>query len=242
MKDYCGWRARIGLIYIDSSTVMEPEFYAMAPEGVSIHTTRIHLKDATVTGLRELMGSDEIEAATTLLSRAPLHVVTFGGTSATFLEGIGYDKKVVARMESLLDGVPASTTSTAALRAMEAIGAKKVSFVGPYLDEVISRGRQFFEQNGYAVTGAHGMGYRGDPEMSAIPLERTYEFTKSVVEPAADAVFISCTALRTVGAIEALEADLGVPVVSAIQCTFWDALRLASVGDNCPGFGSLFAH
>ena len=82
---------------------------------------------------------------------------------ATFLEGIGYDKKVVARMKSLLDGIPASTTSIVALRVMEAIGAKKVSFVGPYLDEVISRGRQFFEQSGYEVTGTHGMGYRGYP-------------------------------------------------------------------------------
>ena len=32
MKDYIGWRARIGLIYMASSTVMEPEFYAMSPE------------------------------------------------------------------------------------------------------------------------------------------------------------------------------------------------------------------
>jgi maleate isomerase len=60
------------------------------------------------------------------------------------------------------------------------------------------------------------------------------------VEPDADAVFIRCTALSTVGAIEALEADLGKPVVSAIQATFWDALRLAGVADDCPGFGSLF--
>ena len=116
IQDYCGWRARIGLIYIDSSSVMEPEFYAMAPEAVSTHSTRIHLKDATVTGLQDLMESDEIDAATTSLSRAPLHVVTFGGTSAAFLEGIGYDKKVVARMESLPDGIPASTTSTAMFR------------------------------------------------------------------------------------------------------------------------------
>ena len=38
MRDYYGWRARIGLIYLASSTVMEPELYAMAPAGVSIHT------------------------------------------------------------------------------------------------------------------------------------------------------------------------------------------------------------
>ena len=51
MKDYYGWRARIGLIYMASSTVMEPEFYAMAPEGVSIHTDRIILPAPTIEGL-----------------------------------------------------------------------------------------------------------------------------------------------------------------------------------------------
>ena len=36
--------------------------------------------------------------------------------------------------------------------------------------------------------------------------------------------------------------DLDIPVVSAIQSNFWDALRVARVGDNCPGYGSLFSH
>ena len=39
MDDIYGWRARIGLIYMASSWVMEPEFHAMAPPGVTIHTT-----------------------------------------------------------------------------------------------------------------------------------------------------------------------------------------------------------
>jgi maleate isomerase len=51
MKDFTGWRAKIGLIYMASSTVMEPEFQAMAPEGVSIHTTRIPFLNASSEGI-----------------------------------------------------------------------------------------------------------------------------------------------------------------------------------------------
>ena len=36
-----GWRARIGLIVPSPNTVTETEFWRMAPEGVSIHTTRL---------------------------------------------------------------------------------------------------------------------------------------------------------------------------------------------------------
>jgi len=242
MRDYCGWRAKIGLIYMASSTVMEPEFYAMAPPGVSIHTARIHLPEASVEGLRSMMEGDQVEEAAALLARAPLDVITFGGTSATFLEGLGNDLKVIKRIEGVSDGVPGSATSTAAVRALRKLDAKKVCFVGPYIEEVTQRGGQFFEQSGFEVTGAHGMGVRGDRDINAIDLERTYEFAKAVVEPDAQAVFISCTGLRTIGAIEALEKDLGRPVVTAIQATFWDALRLASVGATVSGFGELFEH
>lgn len=240
MKDYCGWRAKVGLIYIASSTVMEPECYAMAPEGVSIHTTKMHLEEASVEGLRNLMEADKVEAAARLLAYAPLDVITFGGTSASFLEGLGNDVKVINRIESASGGIPGSATSTAAVRALKALGVKKVSFVGPYISEVTERGRRFFEQSAFEVTGAHGMEVRGDREINAIGLERTYNFVRECVEDEADGVFISCTGLRTVGAIESLEQDLGRPVVSAIQATFWDALRIAGVKEKTSGFGSLF--
>jgi len=242
MKDHYGWRARIGLIYMASSTVMEPEFYAMAPEGVSVHTTRIHLPEASVEGLGNMMEGDKVEEAAALLSKAPLDVITFGGTSATFLEGLGNDRKVIARIEDVSAGVRASATSTAAVRALSALGVKKLSFVGPYISEVTERGRTFFEQSGFEVTGAHGMEVRGDRDINDISLERTYSFTRDRVEDQAQGVFISCTGLRTIGAIEALEQDLGRPVISAVQATFWDALRIAGVGENIEGFGSLFRH
>ena len=50
-----------------------------------------------------------------------------------------------------------SATSTAAVRALRKLDAKKVCFVGPYIEEVTQRGGRFFEQSGFEVTGAHGM-------------------------------------------------------------------------------------
>jgi len=50
---------------------------------------------------------------------------------------------------------------------------------------------------------------------------------------------ISCTNLRTVAVLEALEQDLGKPVISAIQASFWDGLRLAGVRERIPHYGRL---
>ncbi|MCK0198195.1 aspartate/glutamate racemase family protein [Ancylobacter sp. 6x-1] len=242
MRDFTGWRARIGLIYMASSTVMEPEFYAMAPEGVSIHTTRIPFQKASPDGIRNMMARGPLEDAAELLATAPLDACVFGGTSASFLEGRGFNDIVAQRMRSVMGDIPVTTASTAALTALHTLGVRRMTFIGPYIDEVTARGRAFFEANGISVLGAHGLGVTDDIELGLIPLDRIYRFARERFDPASDAVFISCTNITTVGAIEALEQDLGVPVVSAIQSSFWHALGLAGVGAPVTGFGSLFSH
>lgn len=242
MKDYYGWRARIGLIYMASSTVMEPEFHAMAPEGVSIHTDRIVLPAPTISGLEQMMEGPEVERCAALLAEAPLHVIIFGGTSATFLNGIGWDRKIIERMAAVTHGIPTSTTSTAVLNALRALGAKRISVATPYLDGVTQRAQRFLEQNGFAVLASKGLNLDRDHDIGAVPLEQVYAFAKHNCHPDSDALFLSCTNWRTIGAIEALEQDLGIPVVSAIQASFWECLRLAKVTEGGAGFGRLFRY
>lgn len=242
MRDYVGWRAKIGLIYMASSVVMEAEFHAMAPEGVSIHTTRIPLPKASAEGIKTMMTEGPLEQAASLLAEAPLDACVFGGTSASFLEGRGFNDVVANRMRKVMGRIPVTTASTAALLAMQTLGVKRMTFVGPYIEEVTARGRAFFEANGIEVLSAHGLGITADHELGDVPLERVYAFAKESADAHAQAVFISCTNFRSVGAIEALEQDLGIPVVSAIQSSFWHALGLARVGAKVTGFGSLFDH
>ncbi len=240
MKSHYGWRARIGIVYPDTGTVMEPECYAMAPDGVTIHTDRLPLSIVSTQGIGDMMTSDATERCTESLAEAPLHSIVFGGTSATFLKGMGYDEEIRARMARVSRGIPVTTTSSAALRGLRALGVRRLTFVGPYDDEVIERGRNFFAQNGFDVLAWRGMGLRHDKDIGAVTLEAVYHFVKAAAHRDSDGVFISCTNLRSVGAIADLEADLKIPIVSAIQVSFWDALRLAGVRASKPGFGRLF--
>jgi maleate isomerase len=43
--DGSGWRARIGVLTHDDNTVSESEFWAMAPDGVSVHAARVPFSD-----------------------------------------------------------------------------------------------------------------------------------------------------------------------------------------------------
>lgn len=237
-----GWRGRIGLIYMHSSIVMESEFNEMSPQGVSVHTTRIVLPKADLQGLTRLGESEEIERCTALLCAAPINVVIFGGTSASFIKGLGWDESIVNRMEAHSNGITATTTSTASVRALKRVNAKRIAIATPYVDEVNERARVFFSENGFEVTDMRGLQLDDDHAIGYTSLEEVYRLGRSLDVAGADALFISCTNLQTIGVIEALEQDLGVPVVTAIQASFWDCLRISGVAtDVVSGYGSLFA-
>ena len=66
------------------------------------------------------------------------------------------------------------------------------------------------------------------------------EFALSLDRPDADAIFISCGALRVLDIIEDLEQRVGKPVVTSNQALVWDVLRLAGIEDRFEGYGRLF--
>lgn len=52
-------------------------------------------------------------------------------------------------------------------------------------------------------------------------------------------VVLTCANFRSHYAAAALEADLGVPVVTSTQAPLWRVLRLAGVQDAIRGYGRL---
>jgi maleate isomerase len=234
-----GSLARIGLIYMASSVVMESEMWAMAAEGVSIHTTRIKLPKVTVQGIEEMMGAPQLEEAARLLAQAPIDVLCFGGTSASFLHGTAYDRALTEKLKVWAPGKKINTASTATLAALAAMKAGPVALATPYVDDIHSRAIRFLEENGHKVLRHRNLGIDTDIALAQVSLDEVYDLVKSVDHPDATAVFISCTNFRSAGAIEALETALGKPVISAIQASFWHSLKIAGVNGARPGFGHL---
>ena len=74
-----------------------------------------------------------------------------------------------------------------------------------------------------------------------IPVESAYRLARFVDRPDADAIFLSCTNLATLGVIEAIEQELGKPVVTSNQATFWACLRVLGIGLPISGYGRLLS-
>ena len=71
------------------------------------------------------------------------------------------------------------------------------------------------------------------------PRSVLYRLAKAVDTPDSDGVFISCTGFDALDVIEALEQDLGKPVVTSNQAAYWMCFRMAGIGEPIQGYGRL---
>ena len=138
--------------------------------------------------------------------------------------------------------VPAVATSPSVVEALRAFGARRISVATPYPEWNNQRLRAYLTAQGFEVLNleaeptAAKAGNQGinDQDPSVI-----VEFASRACRPDADALLCSCTAWRSVEAVEEIERRTGKPVVTSNQSSIWMTLR--KLGHTAPiaGFGRL---
>jgi len=227
---------RIGLLVPSSNTTVEPEFYRALPANVTLHTARLLLTQIKPEAILKLV--EDLEAQSRLLASADVDVIVLGATAPSFLKGRGYDSEVTARIEQA-SGKRATTTSTALLRALRLLGAKRVVLGSAYDDKVNAIAQSFLEANELEVTSARGLGIVDNLQVGRLGPESAYDLARSLKHADADAVVLACTNWRSMDVIERLEREIGKPVISTTQASVWDALRLVGYRGELRGYGQL---
>jgi maleate isomerase len=231
-----GWRGRIGLMIPSSNTTMEPEFYRLAPEGVSIHTARMHLVEATPEELMEMERYSE-EAARELMD-AGINILVYGCTTGSLIGGLGFDLKLISKLESL-SGLPVVATARAVIEALERLKVSNIVVATPYIDSLNIKEREFLEGNGFKVLKIRGLNIRRNLDIGRQDPTVAYRLVKEVFIQEAEAVFISCTNFRTIEVIDILERELKRPVVTSNQATMWATLKKLGISESIDGYGKL---
>jgi len=216
---------------------MEPDMYRMAPPNVTVHFSRAVITEDSPEQLTRMV--NDVPRCCEELSHGGMDVYAFGCTGGSFLGGVGYDEKIIRIMVESTNR-PATTTSTAVLEALKALGVRCISVATPYEDWLNARARAFFEGNGYDIAEIAGLQIRDPQRLASQDPETIYRLAATVDRPETEAVFISCTDFRAVDVLDRLEKDLGKPVVSSNQATMWRMLQLAGVRARVRGFGRLF--
>lgn len=196
-------------------------------------------QNITLAHVEGLARDPNIAEAAGRLAERGAEALAYGCTSGSYVLGPTGDAAMIEQMRNAA-GVPATTTTTAVVAALRTLGTRSVAVLSPHIDDLNTRLQAYLEAAGFSVVVMVGLNLRCDIE--AVEPADTHDIVESQVDrPDADAVFISCTGMRTAAIINDLEASLGKPVVTANQATLWHLGQLVGVLTATPDRGRLLA-
>lgn len=216
-----GHGGRIGVLLPSGNTAIEPQFEALRPPGISCHFARLPLAGSSE---RQLLAMTErVEEAALLLKDAGVDVIAFHCTAVSTWDP-ALELRTLERIETAT-GLPAIATSQALVAALGAVRAGRITMLSPYSKQIALREQAFLEQRGLRVMANRYLGLDTPGEMIAVPPREWLDRVVSTTGDAAEAVLVSCTAIRAVEIVEAAEKAIGMPVVTSNSAMLWYAAR-----------------
>lgn len=234
-----GARARFGLIVLQNDETMEPELGPMFSQpGVALYHSRIPsgLEVTPETLMR--MKAELPHVASLLPSASPLNVVGYGCTSGATIIG---QELVSVLIRQVHPDVLVTDPITAVLAATAHLGIGRIGFITPYVADVSEAMRDLLQRNGLAITAFASFEQAEEATVARITDDSLLQAICDMAGSAEmDAVFVSCTNLRSLSVIAEAEARTGKPVLSSNQVLGWHMLHLAGLEAAGNRAGALF--
>ena len=221
---------RIGMLTPSSNTVLEPVTAAMLaglPQ-VSLHVSRFRV---TRIGLgaddRAQFERDTILRAAELLADAKVDVISWNGTSASWL-GLDRDR-ALAEAITAATGIPARTCVLSLTEVLARVGARTLGIVSPYTDDVQARIVETYAAAGFACPAERHLGLADNFSFGLVDPEAIAGLIGAVAAAGPDAVTVLCTNMN--GAAVAAEAEIegGPLMLDSVAVTLWGCLTALGV-------------
>lgn len=226
--------ATLGLIVLQVDQTIEQDFRRLFPIDVALHVSRVpsgaDLNPDTIAEMEVALPG----AAALLPPAAQFDAIGYACTSGTTLIGAA---RVAALIMDAASTAAVTDPLTAALAALKAVEARSISIVSPYIESVAAPIQHAFEAAGFAVPAALSFGEEIEARVARIDPHSIRAAARQAAVQGSDAIFLSCTNLRTLDIIDDLEAELGRPVLSSNQVLAWHMAQLSgtSLKPDAPG-------
>lgn len=231
-------KQKIGLVALRTDHLIEDNLrQILGASDVSMLTNRICFNDPVNAENLKAMAQDLDRVVGDILPGKDLDLVIFGCSSGAAAIG---EAQLETQIKAIKPSAKVTNPVTAAVAAFAALGVKKISVITPYSRAVNESIADFFSSKGYRVLNIAGFNQGDDADITRIDPKAIVAAAKQYVHADAEAVFLSCTALRATDVIEELELALNLPLVSSNQALAWHALNLMSVRQDVQGYGRLF--
>ena len=200
---------RFALVVLQADETLEGDMRRLLPAEARLHVTRVAAaQEVSAAGL--LAMRDDLARAASLLPAGRYDAVAYGCTSGAAVIGSAV---VAAQLREGCEAAAVVDPLSALLAACRTHGVRRLGFVSPYVEAVNRRLVERLAEAGIAVPHLASFGVADDHAVVCIAPASVERAAREMAAREVDAVFLSCTNLRTLDAIERLDAR--VPVWSS---------------------------
>ena len=235
-------QTKIGLVVVSASSISELRYPKAAPPGVAFLTSRMMLAEGESIDALIEMESNAGRAVGELAS-AKVDSVAYCCTVSGALRGMEGDQRFCQELEEQW-GTPITSTMLAVAEALQHMGMKKIVVTTPYPDSHHVAERAYLKEAGIEALTMQGMGLETAEGFASVLPQEIFDFAMNAWKDfgeEADGLFISCMNHDGMAAAQALEDEIGKPVVTSHTATLWSALSQAGETKPLPGYGRLLA-
>ena len=217
----------MGLIVLQVDETIETEFrQAFNGSQDQLFVTRIPSGlEVTAKQLSNMEGN--IKAAASLLPQSREYsVVGYGCTSASAIIG---SEQISGLIKSGCSVKNVTNPLLAATEYAKHLGVTKLALLSPYIEEVNTPLRKAFENSSLSIEIFGTFGEEKEEKVARISEISTTKAAISLGQnTSVEAVFISCTNLRTFGCLDEISKQIDKPVFSSNQSLAWHMKKLSS--------------
>lgn len=246
-RDTLGWRRVFAVFGPSTNTVVEPEFAAMRPAGVTHQYRDIYIENAKALSDEAFMAGAEVisgavdAALRTAMTCEPDYLV-MGVSAITFIGGAPACDRFVTHVHELT-GKQVSVGSVSCVEAMKAYGGiKRIAVLSPYYPMANMHVSRYFSDFGITTVRDLPLRCKSWTDISRVTERQIADALKQLDGDDIDAIVQVGTNLSMARMAPIAEAFLGKPVIAINTATYWHALRSNGIRDAVDGFGPLLTH
>lgn len=210
----------------------------MLPKSVRTHTFYCGIQDGTVEEFETVM--PEYERGVAEVAALGVDMIHPEGTPPFMLHGFGGERRIVDGWQEKYDR-PVFTSGQNQIRAMKALGAKRIvgagydSITGPIVET-------YFRDAGFDVVAIEKVKATWE-EVGVLTDDQMIEMMADVFQrnPGGQLMYLQGSKWPSLNVVERLEKRIGVPVVQAVAARCWEIQTRLGLREPVSGFGCLLA-
>ncbi|MBS0125447.1 maleate cis-trans isomerase family protein [Thetidibacter halocola] len=230
---------QLGLIVLQSDETIELDFRRLLPEKAELLVSRIPSGAEVTPETLAAMEGDLARAASLFPQGVALASLGYACTSGAAQIG---PETVSDHLRAVHPGAEPTNPVIALIAACRALGINRLAVLSPYIEPVSRKLFDRLDTAGIATPVFGSFEIADEARVARIDTASIIAAATTLAEQGGfDALFLSCTNLRTLDAIPALEAQTGLPVLSSNLVLAWHMAQLAGIDTSATAPGRLLS-